>query len=120
MTKKTLVPNKNPKGRGKGKAKVAKAGKAVKTAKAAKAARRNKLCSRLSKGRLTILIAEVDSIVKGLKGGLSGGGIMSLFGRKTNATDKNPEASPEPVPAAFTSIASANFEAAARVNKFPI
>jgi hypothetical protein len=87
MTKKPLVPNKNPKGRGKGKAKAAKVGNAVKTAKAAKAPRRNKLCSRLSKGRLTKLIAEVDSIAKGLKGGLSGGGL------KTKTPDKKPEAS---------------------------
>jgi hypothetical protein len=96
MTKKPLVPNKNQKGRGKGKAKAAKVGKAVKTAKAAKAARRNKICSRLSKGRLTILIAEVESIAKGLKGGLSGGGIMSrLIGMKKKTTDKKPDASPK-------------------------
>uniref|UniRef100_A0A6C0K8R6 Uncharacterized protein n=1 Tax=viral metagenome TaxID=1070528 RepID=A0A6C0K8R6_9ZZZZ len=96
MTKKPLVPNKNPKGRGKGKAKVAKVGKAVKTAKAAKAPRRSRLCSRLSKGRLTILIAEVDSIAKGLKGGLSGGGsFMSLIGMKKKTTDKKPDASPK-------------------------
>ena len=89
MSKKPLVPNKNPKGRGKGKGMVAKAGKVVNDAKAgkamnaAKAPRRIRICSRLSKGRLTILIAEVDSIAKGLKGlkgfkglkgGVSGGG----------------------------------------------
>jgi hypothetical protein len=71
MSKKPLVPNKNPKGRGK------------RMGNAAKAPRRTRICSRLSKGRLTILIAEVDSIAKGfnglkgfkgLKGLKSGGG----------------------------------------------
>jgi hypothetical protein len=61
MSKKPLVPNKNPKGRGKG------MGNAGKAAKATKAPRRIRICSRLSKGMLTILIAEVDSIAKGLK-----------------------------------------------------
>jgi hypothetical protein len=91
MSKKPLVPNKNPKGRGKGKGSAAKA---------VKAPRRIRICSRLSKGRLTILIAEVDSIAKGLKGlkglkGFKGGGtedddyydrIKELF------SDKNKEA----------------------------
>ena len=68
MSKKPLVPNKNPKGRGKG------MGNADKAAKATKAPRKTRICSRLSKGRLTILIAEVDSIAKGFKGfkGLKG------------------------------------------------
>jgi hypothetical protein len=76
MSKKPLVPNKNPKGLGKGKGIVGKAGKA---ANAGKVPRRTRICSRLSKGRLTILIAEVDSIAKGFKGlkglkGLKSGG----------------------------------------------
>ena len=70
MGKKPLVPNKNPKGRGKG---MGSAGKV------AKAPRMTRICSRLSKDRLTILIEEVDSIAKGFKGlkglnGLKGGG----------------------------------------------
>ena len=86
MSKKPLVPNKNPKGRGKG---MGSAGKV------AKAPRMTRICSRLSKDRLTILIAEVDSIAKGFKGlkglnGLKGGGIKTFFG--FNKTDNKPEA----------------------------
>jgi hypothetical protein len=105
MSKKPLVPNKNPKGLGKGKGnagkagKVANAGKTAKAAKATKAPRRTRICSRLSKGRLTILIAEVDSIAKGFNG-IKGGGpernrfVTSLF-KGITKPDKNPEKEPE-------------------------
>lgn len=81
MSKKPVVPVKRPtkgKGRGKGNdkvAKVAKAVKAVKTTKTVKTAKAVKAPRmRIIQDRHTKLIAEVDSIAKGLKGLKGGGG----------------------------------------------
>jgi hypothetical protein len=91
MSKKPLVPNKNPKGRGKG---MGNAGKAAKATKATKAPRKTRICRRLSKGMLTILIAEVDSIAKGFKRFKGGGTDDDDYYKRINGlfSDKNKEA----------------------------